>query len=65
MNDKVLIITILSLLVIGFGAVGFLAVSWTTNIGFSRWKDLLLDDGIIILAIVLFIYGFYMNMKMD
>ncbi len=64
MNEKVLIIAILSLLAVGFGAVGVLAISWTSNLGFSRWKDLLVDDGLIILAVILFVYGFYVNTKM-
>ena len=64
MNDKVLIIAILSLLVIGFLAVLFVAVPWLINYALPDWKNTLLDSGIVIVAIVLFVYGFYMNTRM-
>jgi hypothetical protein len=64
MNEKVLLISILALLGIGFAAVlFFIAVPWITNISFGGWKRLLIDDGIIIITIIFFVYGFYMNTK--
>ena len=64
MNDKVLIISILSLLGIGFIAVLFVAVPWLINYALADWENTLLDSGIVIVAIVLFVYGFYMNTRM-
>jgi apolipoprotein N-acyltransferase len=64
MNDKVLIISILSLLGIGFIAVLFVAVPWLINYALPDWENTLLDSGIVIVAIVLFVYGFYMNTRM-
>ena len=64
MNDKVLIIAILSLLGIGFLAVLFVAVPWLINYALPDWENTLLDSGIVIVAIVLFVYGFYMNTRM-
>jgi len=64
MNDRVLIITILSLLGIGMVAVLFIVVPWFMDRGFPNWKQMLLDDGIIIAVIALFVYGFYMNTRM-
>jgi ABC-type Na+ efflux pump permease subunit len=64
MSDKVLIITILSLLGVGFIAVLFIAIPWFTNYLLPNWKDTLVDSGIVMVAIVLFVYGFYMNTRM-
>ena len=64
MNDKVLIIAILSLLGIGFLAVLFVAVPWLINYALPDWENTLLDSGIVMVAIVLFVYGFYMNTRM-
>ena len=64
MNDKVLIITIFSLLGIGFIAILFVAVPWFTNYLLPNWKDTLIDSGIVVVAIILFVYGFYMNTRM-
>jgi len=64
MNEKVLILSILALLGIGFLAVViFLAVPWISNISFGGWKKVIIDDGIIIVTIIFFVYGFYMNTK--
>mgnify|MGYP001066832837 FL=1 len=64
MNDKVLIIAILGLLGIGFFAVLFVAVPWLINYALPDWENTLLDSGIVMVAIVLFVYGFYMNTRM-
>ena len=64
MNDKVLIISILALLGIGILGVLFVAVPWVFDRGIPNWKQVLLDDGLIMMAIALFVYGFYMNTKM-
>ena len=64
MNDKVLIIAICSLLGIGILSVFMIVIPWVWDHGVPNWKELLIDDGLIILAIALFVYGFYMNTKM-
>ena len=64
MNDKVLIIFIFSLLGIGFASVLFIAAPWLVNYALPNWKDSLLDSGIVMIAIGLFVYGFYMNTRM-
>ena len=52
------------LLGIGFVSVLFIAVPWVFERGMTDWKQVLLDDGLIILALAMFVYGFYMNTKM-
>ncbi len=64
MNDKVLLISILALLGIGMLGVLFVAIPWVFDRGFSDWKQVLIDDGLIIMFLALFVYGFYMNTKM-
>ena len=64
MNDKVLIICIFGLLGIGFVSVLFIAIPWLTNYALPNWRDALLDSGIVMIAVGLFVYGFYMNTKM-
>ena len=64
MNDKVLIIAIFSLLGIGVLSVLFIAVPWLVNYALPNWRDSLLDSGIVMIAVGLFVYGFYMNTKM-
>ena len=64
MNDKILIFSILGLLGIGFIAVLFIALAWFTNYLLTNWRDTLLDSGIVMVAIGLFVYGFYMNTRM-
>lgn len=64
MNDKVLIIAIFSLLGIGMLSILWIVVPWVMDRGFGDWKDILLNDGLIIMAIILFVYGFYMNTRM-
>ena len=64
MNDKVLIIAIFSLLGIGVLSVPFIAVPWLVNYALPNWRDSLLDSGIVMIAVGLFVYGFYMNTRM-
>ena len=64
MNDKILIFSILGLLGIGFIAVLFIAIPWFTNYLLPNWRDTLIDSGIVMVAIGLFVYGFYMNTRM-
>ena len=64
MNDKVLIIFIFGLLGIGFVSVLFIAIPWFVYYALPDWKNALLDSGIVMLAVSLFVYGFYMNTKM-
>jgi hypothetical protein len=64
MNDRVLIIAIFSILGIGIVSVLFIAVPWFLNYALPNWRESLVDSGIVMVAIVLFVYGFYMNTKM-
>lgn len=64
MNDKVLIIAIFSLLGIGILSVFLIVIPWVWERGISNWEDILINDGLIIGAICLFVYGFYMNTRM-
>ena len=64
MNDKVLIFFIFGLLGIGFVSVLFIAIPWFLNYALPNWENTLLDSGIVIVAVGLFVYGFYMNTKM-
>ena len=64
MNDKILIFSILGLLGIGFIAVIFIAIPWFTNYLLPNCRDTLIDSGIVMVAIGLFVYGFYMNTRM-
>jgi len=63
-NDKVLIIFIFGLLGIGFASVLFIAVPWFLEYALPNWKGALLDSGIVMVAVGLFVYGFYMNTKL-
>ena len=63
MNAKVLIIAIGVLLGIGILSVLLIVVPWVWDRGIPNWKELLMDDGLILVAIALFVYGFYMNTK--
>ncbi len=63
-NDKLLIYSILGMLAIGFVSVLFVAVPWLLHEGSPSWKEIVIDDSIIIAVIILFVYSFYMNTKM-
>jgi uncharacterized membrane protein SirB2 len=63
-NDKLLVYSIVGLLAIGFVSVLFIAVPWLLHDGSPSWKEILIDDSIIIGVIIMFVYGFYMNTKM-
>ena len=62
-NDKLLIYSILGMLAIGFVSVLFIAVPWLLHDGSPGWKQILIDDSIIAVVIIMFIFGFYMNTK--
>jgi hypothetical protein len=64
MNDKVLIYSILGLLGAGILSVLFIAVPWLIDYALPNWKESLMDSGIVMVAVALFVYGFYMNVKM-
>ena len=64
MNEKTLIIALITILGIGFIGVLFVVFPWIFNQGFENWKQTLMDDGLILLCLIMFVYGFYMNTKM-
>jgi len=64
MNEKTLVIALAVLLGLGFVGVLFVIVPWFGSHGVSNWKQVLMDDGLILACVALFVYGFYMNTKM-
>jgi hypothetical protein len=42
----------------------FVVFPWIFSVGFSNWKQTLIDDGLIIVCLIMFVYGFYMNTRM-
>ena len=63
MSEKTFVIIIMSLLGIGFFGVLLVAVPWIMGHGASNWKQWLVDDAIVLVAIALFVFGFYSNTK--
>ena len=64
MNEKILIIALVTILGIGFVGIMFVVFPWVFSSGFSNWKQMLIDDGLIIVCLIMFVYGFYMNTRM-
>jgi len=64
MNEKILIIALFSILGIGFIGVLFVVFPWIFSRGFENWTQTLMDDGLIIICLIMFVYGFYMNTRM-
>jgi len=62
-NTKVLVYAIVGMLAIGFLSVLFVIVPWMLHDDSPTWKQYLVDDSIILLTLVMFVYGFYMNTK--
>ena len=58
-NDKLLIYSILGLLAIGFVSILFIAVPWLLHEGSPNWKEILIDDSIIIVAIITALWGLF------
>ena len=63
MSEKTFIFIIFSLLAVGFFGVLLVAIPWVLGHGASSWKQWIVDDSIVLLAIALFIFGFYNNTK--
>ena len=64
MNEKTLIIALFTILGIGFVGILFVVFPWIFSRGFSNWAQTLFDDGLIIVCLIMFVYGFYMNTRM-
>jgi drug/metabolite transporter (DMT)-like permease len=64
MNEKTLFIALFAILGIGFVGVLFVVFPWVFSHGFSNWAQTLIDDGLIIVCLIMFVYGFYMNTRM-
>ena len=64
MNEKTFIFALFAILGIGFVGILFVVFPWIFSVGFENWKQTLLDDGLIIVCLIMFVYGFYMNTKM-
>ncbi len=63
MNAKVLMIAIGGMLVLGFGAVLFVAVPSLFQEGEGAWSESIVEDIVIALTLVMFVFGFYQNTK--
>ncbi|MBT4260801.1 MAG: hypothetical protein HOD90_12955 [Nitrospina sp.] len=64
MNEKTFIFVLFAILGIGFVGILFVVFPWIFSVGFENWKQTLMDDGLIIVCLIMFVYGFYMNTKM-
>ena len=64
MNEKAFIFALFAILGIGFVGILFVVFPWIFSVGFENWKQTLIDDGLIIVCLIMFVYGFYMNTKM-
>ena len=64
MSEKTFIFALFAILGIGFVGVLFVVFPWIFSVGFENWKQTLMDDGLIIVCLIMFVYGFYMNTKM-
>ncbi len=62
-NEKMLAYSILGMLGISFLALLFVIVPWMVHENSPSWKQILIDDSIVLVTIVMFVYGFYMNTK--
>jgi drug/metabolite transporter (DMT)-like permease len=64
MNEKILMIALVAILGVGFVGILFVVFPWIFSVGFSNWKQTLIDDGLIFVCLIMFVYGFYMNTRM-
>jgi hypothetical protein len=64
MNEKILIITLVTILGIGFVGIMLVVFPWVFSGGFANWKQMLIHDGLIIVCLIMLVYGFYMNTRM-
>ena len=64
MNEKTFILVLFAILGLGFVGILFVVFPWIFSVGFENWKQTLMDDGLIIVCLIMFVYGFYMNTKM-
>ena len=64
MTEKTFIFALFAILGIGFVGILFVVFPWIFSVGFENWKQTLMDDGLIIVCLIMFVYGFYMNTRM-
>ena len=62
-NEKLLVYSILGMLGFCFLALLFVIVPWLVHENSPTWKEILIDDSIVLVAIAMFVYAFYMNTK--
>jgi len=55
---------LVTILGIGFVGIMFVVFPWVFSGGFANWKEMLINDGLIIVCLIMFVYGFYMNTRM-
>ncbi|MFQ5483233.1 MAG: hypothetical protein ACE5ER_10800 [Nitrospinaceae bacterium] len=63
-NEKFLAYSIIGILGVGFISILFVAVPWLLHGSEVTWKEYLMEDFIILLAILMFVFGFYNNTKL-
>lgn len=63
MNEKTLFIIIMSILGLGFLGVSWMAVQWMMLRGFANWRETLVNDLLILVVLVFFVYTFSMINK--
>ena len=63
MNEKTFIFALFAILGIGFVGILFVVFPWIFSVGFENWRQTLIDDGLIIVCLIMFVYGFYMNTR--
>ena len=63
MDEKKMVYIILGLLAVGCLGVLFVVVFWFMGRGVSDWKQVLLNDGLILAFFIIFGYGIYVGTK--
>ena len=63
MDEKKMIYIIIGLLGLGCLGVLWLAVPWVLGRGFSNWKEMLINDGLILGVLISIGYGIYVGTR--
>tara|TARA_B100000686_G_scaffold192986_1_gene199802 strand:- start:781 stop:984 length:204 start_codon:yes stop_codon:yes gene_type:complete len=63
MDEKKMVYIILGLLVFGCLAVLFVVIFWFMGRGVSDWKQVLINDGLILAFFIIFGYGVYIGTR--
>ena len=63
MDEKKMVYIIIALLVCGCFGVLYMVVPWLLGRGFSNWKELLFNDGLIASFFIIVGYGIYLGTR--